>query len=162
MSAEGRLVFHSVSHVPAVVQKRRTKPRLKTRSWRTRGVQVVLLTEDELCSDLISPPIRGDAASFTDVEKIIAQRDWEQKSLNTTSFCGTSTATSRDHDLRSVTACHRAASWAAAALWRCCHGDRPASLCSSPRCSGSSVACSTFCTSGVCSDKQTNKQQRQV
>lgn len=46
-------------------------------------------------------------------------------------------------------ASRRAAPWAAAALWRCCHDDRPASPCSSRCCSGSSAACSTLGTSGV-------------
>lgn len=46
-------------------------------------------------------------------------------------------------------ASRRAAPWAAAALWRCCRDDRPASPCSSRCCSGSSAACSTLGTSGV-------------
>lgn len=46
-------------------------------------------------------------------------------------------------------ASRRAATWAAAALWRCCRDDRPASPCSSRCCSGSSAARSTLGTSGV-------------
>lgn len=61
-----------------------------------------------------------------------------------------------------ITARHPAASWAAAALWRCCRGDQPAPPCSSPCCSGSSAACSTFCTSGVCGDKDGEKLNTQL
>lgn len=57
-------------------------------------------------------------------------------------------------------ASRRAEPWAAAALWRCCRVDRPAPTCSSRCCSGSSAACSTLCTSGVCGD--TNRFQVSV
>ena len=59
-------------------------------------------------------------------------------------------------------ASRRAAPWAAAAPWRRCRAGRPAPPCSSPCCSGSSGACSTFGTSGVCSDKNNRVHWREA